>query len=160
LLEFSISDSDATDLTCNTIFHYFSLFQVLKLATCCPKLQKIDLSWCKLITGEGFRELTKGCPSLIHLNLQGIPNISLFPTKPGCTNVTNSSVAMLALGPAQLTYLNLSGWIPLQDSALEALGKFSRQLASLYLSSVRFTTPSLLGLTSQLTRLELLELVG
>ena len=126
----------------------YLIYLVFSLATNCPKLQKLDLSWCKLIHGDGFRELTKGCPNLVHINLQG------------CTNIVNSSVAMLVLGRAQLTYLNLSGWIPLQDSALEALGKFSRQLKNLYLSSVRFSTPALLGLTSQLTHLELLELVG
>lgn len=112
------------------------------IGQCLPHLEKLNLSWCKNISGEGIQLLvTDGgqCHSLTLLNLNGVPLIDeitvghLVDHSPNlrqlslasCSSLTDAAFARLllpsTLGYCRLSRLNVSNCTRLSDHSLRQL---------------------------------------
>ncbi|CAO3701434.1 unnamed protein product [Rhizopus stolonifer] len=113
------------------------------------KLEKIDLSWCRNITGQDLIPLVASCALLRYLKLSGCPHLD------------ESTMQSLGQSLPQLEYLGLAACTSLTDDGLLAFVSGKQQLRHLCLSScARLTDATLRHLSQHTPRLTHLELAG
>ncbi|KAL1925296.1 uncharacterized protein VTP21DRAFT_179 [Calcarisporiella thermophila] len=112
------------------------------LATACPKLEYLNIAWCRSITDRGLTVILKGCPRLKTLKIDGMVSlgrggdevvaevIKAFEgmrelrrlSMAGCSSLTDACIEQLIRYIPKLTHLNLSNCILLTNTALRHLG--------------------------------------
>jgi hypothetical protein len=117
----------------------------------CSKLEKLEMSWCRNITGNGILALAKkssntltylkinGCPQIdeeiMALLGTSLPNLSHFSLA-ACTNLTD--IALLSFlktsSGNKITHLNLSSCSRLSDATLLNLAIYTQHLEHLELA--------------------------
>ncbi|KAI9019258.1 hypothetical protein CLU79DRAFT_759400 [Phycomyces nitens] len=114
-----------------------------------PTLEKLNVGWCRKISGKGIPAIAEGCTMLRHLKLNG------------CTNLDDRAMQSLGELP-NLTHLCLSSCVSLNDTLLlKFLSRSTAPLTRLNLSScARLSDTSLCNLALHSTKLTHLELSG
>ncbi|PHZ15626.1 RNI-like protein [Rhizopus microsporus ATCC 52813] len=120
--------------------------------SCLGKLEKLNLSWCRNITGHGILPIItscsthlrylklNGCPQLddntMELLGQHLPNLT-YLSLAACTSLTDTGVLSFlssGKGSGLLTHLNLSSCARLTDATLRHLSQYAVSLTHLELS--------------------------
>ncbi|OAD69265.1 hypothetical protein PHYBLDRAFT_2967, partial [Phycomyces blakesleeanus NRRL 1555(-)] len=114
-----------------------------------PTLEKLNLAWCRKISGKGIPALAEGCTMLRHLKLNG------------CTNLDERAMHSLGELP-NLTHLCLTSCVSLNDTLLlKFLSRSTAPLTRLKLSRCALLSDiSLRNLALHSTKLTHLELAG
>ncbi|KAI8369624.1 uncharacterized protein BYT42DRAFT_539090 [Radiomyces spectabilis] len=119
------------------------------IGRCLPELEKLNLAWCRGITGRGLHFIAEGCHNLRFLKLNGCPHLD-EPTMAvlgqqllnlthlsfsSCTSLTDAALlAFLQSSTAPLTHLSLSNCARLSDISLRHLAHHCPQLTHLELA--------------------------
>ncbi|RCH90710.1 hypothetical protein CU098_003485 [Rhizopus stolonifer] len=113
------------------------------------KLQKLNMSWCRHMTGKGICFITQSCSQLTYLKLNGCAGLDettmatlgrqlpslVYLSLATCTSLTDASLlAFVEHRPLQLTHLNLSNCTRLTDGALRSIAIYTSSLTHLELS--------------------------
>lgn len=119
----------------------------------CSQLERLDMSWCRNITGSGILSLVKQSSStLSYLKINGCPHLD------------DDTMALLGSSLPNLTHLSMAACTNLTDTALASYLQSSskHKLTHLNLSSCsRLTDASLLNLALYTTQhIQRLELAG
>jgi hypothetical protein len=125
------------------------------LTTCLDKLEKLNMSWCRNITGPGILSVVQSSSAtLSYLKLNGcsqledsimaklgihLPHLSHFSLA-ACTSLTDTGLLAflqsqaLTAQQSQLTHFNLSSCARLTDTSLRHLAMYAKQLTHLELA--------------------------
>jgi hypothetical protein len=125
------------------------------LTTNLDKLEKLNMSWCRNITGPGILAVVQSSSvTLSYLKLNGcsqlddsimnklglyLPHITHFSLA-ACTSLTDTGLLAflqshaLTASQSRLTHLNLSSCARLSDSSLRHLAQYTKQLTHLELA--------------------------
>ncbi|KAI8150143.1 hypothetical protein BJV82DRAFT_586010 [Fennellomyces sp. T-0311] len=112
-------------------------------------LEKLNIGWCRNLTGQGVQAIARGCPELTCLKLNGCPQLN--------------DVTMDILGKhlTRLSHLCLASCTGLSDGALLAFLRHQLPLSHLNLSScARLSDASLRHIAIHCSKLTHLELAG
>ncbi|CAO3659542.1 unnamed protein product [Rhizopus stolonifer] len=143
--------------------------------TLLSKLEKINLSWCKNISGQGLVPLISSCVNLRYLRLNGCPQLDdatmevfgrsmpnlAYLSLSACTGLTDTALlSFLCESSTQaLRHLNLSNCARLTDATLRYLAQYSPHLTHLELSGcVLMTDQGFCYLSSRIKTLKHLDL--
>ena len=74
-----------------------------------PNLRRLDLGWCKNVTGGGLKAVAAGCPNLQHLHLYN------------CENLTDGWLTAVAAGCRNLQHLDIGYCYHVTDDGLKAV---------------------------------------
>jgi hypothetical protein len=144
--------TDLRELTLNTksIFYrtegpLLTDAALVGLSTYCPRLEKVDLTRCRLLTDAGVAALASGCPHLVSVTLTS------------CVLLTDAAIVALAQGCRGLHALHMAGCPLLTDAALVALSQHCPQLRVLVTTArkKRTDTPGITHAGIDALRLEL-----
>ncbi|KAI8380853.1 hypothetical protein BD560DRAFT_365461 [Blakeslea trispora] len=118
-------------------------------------LERLNLSWCRNLTGAGVLNLVQSCSHLTHLKLNGCPQLDntmhslgrllpnlVYLNLAACTSLTDACLSDFFEGnPAlQLTHLTLSSCSRLTDTSVRMISLHAKQLTHLELSGcIRLT---------------------
>jgi hypothetical protein len=120
-----------------------------QIASGCPEVTSVDLTWCENVTAVGLAKLATGCPHLTSLNLElcrqltdeglekigdGCPKLAMLDIG-FCTNITDASLARIAAGCPNLTSLNLESCCKVTVTGLTKIVAGCPNLNSLNLAS-------------------------
>ncbi|KAK4518708.1 uncharacterized protein ATC70_008930 [Mucor velutinosus] len=117
----------------------------------CSNLERLEMSWCRNITGNGILAFVKqSCSTLTYLKINGCPQLdddtmaSLGSSLPNlthfsmaaCTNLTDTALVSYLKSPSKhkLTHLNLSSCARLTDTTLLALALYTQHIRHLELA--------------------------
>lgn len=110
--------------------------------TCLPKVEKLNISWCRNMTGPGLLPIIQSCSNTLRfLKLNGcpqlddttmatlghhLPNLSHL-SMAACTSITDTGLALFLKnsGCKKLTHLNLSNCARLTDISLRQLSQLT-----------------------------------
>jgi len=117
-----------------------NLADMTPIAKGCPKLMKVDMSWCPGIVSDGIIALAKQCTKLVSINLRGcrlvgdaaliaLANCSLYDIDVGyCKTLTDNSINVLAKRCPELTIVGLRG---LNITTLAPFAEHSKKLVQI-----------------------------
>ncbi|KAG0756384.1 hypothetical protein G6F24_011188 [Rhizopus arrhizus] len=139
------------------------------------RLEKINLSWCRNITGQGLVPLVTSCSSsLRYLKIDGCPQLDdatmetfgrhmpnlTHLSLAACTSLTDTGLlSFLSIQKTKITHLNLSSCARLTDATLRHLSQYTPHLTHLELSGcVLMTDQGFCYLSSRVKSLVHLDL--
>ncbi|CAO3657133.1 unnamed protein product [Mucor hiemalis] len=137
------------------------------------KLEKLNMNWCRNITGPGLLSMISASNNLSHLKLNGCPQLdddtmsSLGKLLPNlshlclaaCSSLTDSGMLAFLKNSSQLTHLNLSSCARLSDATLRNLALYSPNVTHLELAGcVLMTDQGFIFLSPRLRTLVHLDL--
>ncbi|KAI9259289.1 hypothetical protein BY458DRAFT_440526, partial [Sporodiniella umbellata] len=139
------------------------------------KLEKLNLSWCRNISGQGLIPLISSCVHLRYLKLNGCPQLDdttmetlghhlpslAYLSLSACASLTDTAMlSFLSASKTQsLCHLNLSSCARLTDTTLRYLAQYAPHLTHLELAGcVPMTDQGFCYFSSRIKTLQLLDL--
>lgn len=160
----------ALDLSCLDTVTNTTLHSVAQL----PSLERLNLAWCRNISGAGLQAVARSCIHLTFLNLNGCPQLdettmatlghSLTHIQQlsvaSCTSLTDQALlSFLQNELAHLSHLNVSQCARLSDASLRHIALYCTQLSKLELAGcVLLTDQGFCFLAPRVTSLVHLDL--
>ncbi|KAL1917721.1 uncharacterized protein VTP21DRAFT_3555 [Calcarisporiella thermophila] len=120
-------------------------YTLFTIAASCPRLERLNLAWCRGISSRGVEAVLRGCSRLRWLRLDG------------CITITDEMMLENFCAPPELRFISLAS-THVQDRGIEALAKQCPKLVHLNLSGCRITDHALRQLALHCPNLERLEL--